>query len=149
TATRAISIFDKPPLNVAFNDTLICVSDRVQLKADGSGLYNWTPLVNIVNSNTPSPTVAPVTTTLYYVNLNDQGCLNRDSVLVRVTDHVTLAAMNDTVICQGDPIQLHVISNGFQYSWTPAAQVEDANVSNSVAVTSAVTTYEVTAVIGS
>ncbi|MEP6594856.1 MAG: PKD domain-containing protein, partial [Ginsengibacter sp.] len=149
TVTHTISIFDKPPLDLAFTDTLICLTDKVQLKARGSGLYNWTPAINIVNGNTPSPTVSPVTTTRYYADLNEQGCLNRDSVLVRVTDHVTLTAMSDTVICQGDPVQLRVISDGFQYSWTPAAQMEDANVPNPVAVTNAVTTYEVTALIGS
>jgi gliding motility-associated-like protein len=57
--------------------------------------------------------------------------------------------MNDTVICQGDPIQLKVTSNGFQYSWTPAAQLTDASIANPLAVTNAVTTYEVTAGIGS
>jgi len=149
TATRIISIFDKPPLNLAFADTLICASDKVQLKAEGSGLYTWTPAVNIVNSNTASPTVSPVVTTRYYADLNDQGCLNRDSVLVRVTDHVDLTAMNDTIICQGDPIQLRVTSDGFQYSWTPARQMENANVPNPIAVTITATTYEVTAMIGS
>ena len=79
TITRAISIFDKPPLDLAFSDTLICVTNKVQLKAGGTGVYNWTPAVDIVNGTTASPIVSPVTTTKYYVDLNDQGCLNRDS----------------------------------------------------------------------
>ena len=149
TAIRAIPIFDKPPLNLAFNDTLICKSDKVQLKAGGNGLYHWTPVVNMISGNTSSPNVSPLTTTRYYVDLNDQGCLNRDSVLVRVTDHVTLKAMNDTTICQGDPIQLRVASDGFQYSWTPSAQLTNAYVANPIATTTTITNYEVTAFIGS
>lgn len=149
TAALPIPVIDKPPLNLAFTDTLICIPDEVQLKGNSSGSYNWTPAVNIINSNTSTPTVSPVTTTKYYVDLNDQGCLNRDSVLVRVADHVTVIAMNDTVICKGDPIQLSVTSDGLKYSWTPVEQVPDANIPNPIAITNAVTTYEVTAVIGS
>jgi gliding motility-associated-like protein len=148
TVTRFIPIFDKPPLDLAFRDTLICVNDKLQLKANGSGIYNWTPTVNVINGNTPSPTVSPVATTRYYVDLDDQGCLNKDSVMVRVTDHVNLRAMNDTIICQGDPILLTLSSDGFQYSWTPAAQMADANVRFPTATTFQVTTYEVTARIG-
>ena len=53
------------------------------------------------------------------------------------------------LFARGDPIQLLVTSDGFQYSWTPASQMADANVPNPVAVTNALTTYEVTAAIGS
>jgi gliding motility-associated-like protein len=149
TATKSILIIDKPPLNLAFNDTLICVSDKVQLMANAAGTYNWTPAVNIVNANTSSPTVSPAATTLYYADLNDDGCLNRDSVLVRVTDHVNLTAMNDTVICKGDLIVLKVVSDGFQYSWSPASQLNNSGIPDPIATTNEITTYQVTARIGS
>lgn len=83
-------------------------------------ISSWTPNSAITNSNTASPVVSPSLTTTYFVNLDDDGCLNRDSVKVRVTDHVTLQAMNDTTICQGDAIQLRIASDGFKYTWTPA-----------------------------
>lgn len=150
TVTQNIHIVDKPPLALAFRDSLICLNDRIQLQATatGGGQFQWTPDVSITNSSTALPVVSPPVTTKYYVELNDNGCRNTDSVLVRVTDHVTLSAMNDTTICSGDTIRLRIVSDGFQYSWTPAQQLMDANVANPFAVTNTNTVYQVTSKIG-
>ncbi len=149
TIVKTIPIFDKPPIQLLFRDTLICIPDAVQLHASGSGIFSWLPAQNILGSNTPSPTVSPIASTTYYVLLDDNGCINKDSVIVQVTDHVDLTAMNDTTICQDDLIQLNVTSNGFQYSWTPANSFVDAHVKDPVCITHDATLYEVTARIGS
>lgn len=149
TLVKSIQIVDKPPITLAFRDTLICVPDAVQLKAAGGGIFSWTPNSNIINANTPTPTVSPVSTTRYYVNLDDNGCLNRDSVLVRVVDHVTLQVMQDTTICQGDEIQLRLSSDGLRYEWTPAEQILNPYVPLPIATTPFNTLYQVTAYIGS
>lgn len=148
TVTKNISVVDRPPITLAFRDTLICLNDNVQLQAGGSGNFGWTPNHNITGANTSSPIVTPQTTTTYFVDLDDNGCLNKDSVKVRVTDHVNLQAMNDTTICRGDVIQLRITSDGFQYSWTPASQLVNPNMANPDAVTNFTTTYQVTAWIG-
>ncbi|MEJ7736046.1 MAG: gliding motility-associated C-terminal domain-containing protein [Chitinophagaceae bacterium] len=148
TVSKQVAIFDKPPITLRFRDTLICVNDEVQLLANGNGNFSWTPNSAITNSNTASPVVSPSLTTTYFVNLDDDGCLNRDSVKVRVTDHVTLQAMNDTTICQGDAIQLRIASDGFKYTWTPALTLNNPLVKNPIATTNITTTYEVTAIIG-
>lgn len=149
TVVKDVNIVDKPPLKLAFRDTLICVPDAVQLQAEGNGLFSWAPGTSMVNGNTPTPTVSPVNTTTYTVHLDDNGCINRDSVNIRVVDHVTLKAMDDTTICQGDTIPLHLQSDGLKYSWTPAAQVIDPLAANSLAVTRFTTRFQVTAAIGS
>lgn len=149
TVQQSAHIMDKPPMSLAFRDTLICVSDAVQLKATGNGVFSWTPGTAIVDANTEAPTVRPNNTTTYYVKLDDNGCLNHDSVKVRVVDHVSLQVMNDTTICRGDTIRLHLVSDGLQYSWTPASQVLNPTTSHPLVVTHANTQYEVTARIGS
>jgi len=149
TTVKNISIVDKPPLSLAFRDTLICIPDAIQLQAIGNGVFSWSPNTGIVNGNTANPMANPVTTTSYTVQLDDNGCINRDSVQVRVVDHVTLLAMNDTTICQGDTVRLHVQSDGLKYSWTPAIQILNATTANVDVVTRANTNYEVTASIGS
>lgn len=149
TLIKTVPIVDKPPISLAFRDTLICIPDALQLKANGSGTFSWAPNANMTNPNTPTPTVAPISTTRYYVTLDDNGCINQDSVLVRVVDHVTLQVMDDTTICQGDAIQLHLASDGLRYVWTPAGQVQNPNVPLPVATTSFNTLYTVTAYIGS
>jgi gliding motility-associated-like protein len=148
TASRLITMVEKPPVQLAFTDTLICKEDEITLKATAPGRFSWSPSENMVNANSTEPTVKPVRTTTYYVDLNDDGCLNRDSVRVRVTDRVNLLTMPDTTICQGDKIQLRINSDGFKYSWLPATQVADAHAKNPVVSTMNSTTYQVTASIG-
>lgn len=149
TLVKPVQIVDKPPISLAFRDTLICIPDAVQLKASGSGIFSWSPAVNIINANSSTPTVSPITTTRYYVDLDDNGCLNRDSVQVRVVDHVTLQVMDDTVICQGDAILLHLASDGLRYEWTPAEQMTNPYIASPTATTPFNTLYKVTAYIGS
>lgn len=150
TLVKQVNIVDKPPMTLAFKDTLVCVKDKVQLLANapGGGNFSWLPARDIVNSNSSSPVVSPSVTTTYYVLLNDNGCLNTDSVKVRVTDRVFLQAMNDTTICQGDSIQLKLVSDGFTYSWTNVTP-EEAGLPDPNTVTNGTTIYEVTAFIGS
>jgi gliding motility-associated-like protein len=143
-----LTVIDKPPLNLAFKDTLICVNDVVQLSAGANGILSWSPNSNISNTNTKTPTVSPTSTTTYFVDIDDNGCLNRDSVTVRVTDHVNLQAMNDTTVCDGDTIRLRIVSDGFKYSWTPASQLTNPVSSSPIAVTKNTTSYQVTAAIG-
>jgi gliding motility-associated-like protein len=149
TIKDTLDIIDKPPITLAFNDTLICVPDAVQLEASGTGNFSWTPAVNMVNANTATPTVNPVSTTTYHVQLDEQGCINNDSVTVRVVDHVSLTVMNDTTICSTDPVQLRINSDGLQYQWTPASAFIDATVANPLAIAGTSNPYEVTAFIGS
>ena len=120
----------------------------MQLQASGAGNFSWTPGTNITNANTATPLVNPPTTTKYFVNLDDNGCLNKDSVNVRVVDFVTLKAYSDTTICQGDAIQLHSTGDGLHFLWTPSANMNDATLANPVATTNNTTTYQVVATIG-
>jgi len=150
TVSKLVPIFTRPPLNLAFTDTLICQGDSVQLRANGTGNYTWSPgNAVIANANTPTPTVAPLTSTKYYVNLNDQGCLNRDSVLVRVTDKVALIIMGDTTICTGDSLQLRITTDGFTYQWNPANIVRNPTIASPFATPLTTTIFGVAANIGS
>lgn len=149
TVFNAVAIVDKPPLTPAFRDTLICTSDSIQLSATGNGIFVWSPEIFMNSSNSSYPVVAPPVTTKYYVDLDDNGCLNRDSVVINVVDHVDLQTMPDTTICTNDPITLNIASNGLKYSWTPATQLDNAAGKTPVAITPNTTLYEVLAVIGS
>ncbi len=148
TVYKQVDIIEKPPITLGFRDTLICVNDHLQLSADGMGDFTWTPIVNLLNADTKTPVVSPPSTMFYYVDLDDNGCRNRDSVLVRVVDHVTVKAMPDTVICAGDQVQLKLVSDGLRYSWTPASQLQNPGMAFPTAITKATTVYEVTAIIG-
>lgn len=149
TVTKVVDIIDKPLITMAFKDTLICVPDNVTLQASGTGSFSWTPLVNIINQNTATPTVNPITGTWYVVTLTDHGCVNQDSVHVRVTNAVNIQMRTDTTICLTDSVQLFAVSDGLQYSWTPAATLNDPNIINPIATPTGTTIYTLTARVGS
>lgn len=148
TLRKAITV-ERPVINLAFRDTLVCVNDNVQLlaSAPGGGNFSWSPQANMVNSNSAAPIVSAVANAWYHVLLNDDGCLNKDSVRVRVTDYVFLEVMNDTTICQGDAIQLDAVSSGFSFLWTNVSP-EKSTVRNPIIIPDKTTTYEVTASLG-
>jgi gliding motility-associated-like protein len=147
TIYKSVTIIDKPPIAVAFRDTLIC-NQTIQLNATGNGAISWTPNYNITNSTSVSPSVFPATTTTYYVQFDQGGCINTDSVRVRVLNGVTLTASNDTSVCANDPIQLNANTNGLQYSWAPDPSLSNPSILNPTATPSTTTTYQVTSIIG-
>ncbi|HVZ56367.1 MAG TPA: PKD domain-containing protein [Chitinophagaceae bacterium] len=148
TATQNVSIIDKPPIQMIPTDTLICIADSVKLQAVSTGTYSWSPNVNIINPTSPTPVVHPTTTTWYYVDVDAQGCRNRDSVRVRVVDHVTLQALGDTTVCLGDAAQLRTQSDGLHYLWSPPAYLDDPTSPAPLATPPGTTTFRVTASIG-
>ncbi len=149
TVHQQVDILTKPPLSVAFKDTLICNGDTVQLHAIGGGNFTWTPSANVINASTADPTVHPVTTTSYFVKLDDQGCINNDTVKVRVVDFVTLAAMPDTTICIGDNMKLRATTNGLRFLWDNPATLNDPTLLSPTArPVNNPTTYIITSRIG-
>src|SRR5688500_20401890 len=104
TVFKTIPVIDKPPISLAFYDTIVCVNDRLQLLANGTGNFSWSPANNMIEANTPRPTVFPTTTTIYYAQLEIKGCTNLHSAIVRVVDSVQLQIMNDTTICTDEPL---------------------------------------------
>lgn len=149
TIVKPVQVMDKPALSVAFKDTLICNGDPLQLRARGDdGVYSWTPATSMINGNTPEPTVTPVTTTKYFVKLDAEGCINNDSVNVRVVDFVTLKAFNDTTICTTDTAMLGANTNGLRFAWSPTTGVQDPTKLYTTVRPTATTTYTITARIG-
>ena len=148
TITKTISIKDRPDFDVT-NDTLICVIDTLQLNGAGTGSIFWTPNYNINNQNNPSPLVSPDVPTKYYVTLTDPlGCKATDSVFVDVKQFVTIDASGDTSICQGDAIQLNLISDALNYRWSPSAPLDNDRIKNPIAIPLATTKFYVTGNIG-
>ena len=146
-----VEVRDKPPVDVAFKDTLICSIDTLQLQASGSGIFSWSPAYNIINQNTATPLVYPKTTTNYIVSLNENGCINTDTVQVRVVDFVTLDAGPRDTICLTDTIQLNPAGDGLYFAWssTPATgYISDAAAKNPFVTPTTTTTYHVIASIG-
>lgn len=150
TITGTADVRDKPPITLAFKDTLICSIDSLRLNASGNGVFSWAPMYNIRYENTPTPEVWPKITTTYEVTLNENGCVNKDNVRVRVVDFVTLSAGVDSTICLTDTIQLNPQTDGLKFEWTASlpGYISDPNVKQPLVKPTATTTYHVVAHIG-
>ncbi len=148
TVYKEVEVRDVPLMTLAFRDTLICSIDSLRLSVAGSGIFQWAPSTNIVGSNTANPTVFPKTTTTYKVTLNENGCVNTDSVRVNVVDFVTLDAGNDMMICATDSIQLRPQTNGLRYNWTPTETMSDASSKEPWVAPATTTTYTLESMIG-
>jgi len=133
TVRKPIDILTRPPITLAFKDTLICNGDTMQLRASGNGNFSWSPTTNMINPTSPDPLVHPTATTSYVVTLNDQGCIGTDTVRVQVVNFVSLQAMPDTLICIGDSMRLRATTNGLQYLWDNASTLNNPALLNPTA----------------
>ncbi|MEO5682936.1 MAG: PKD domain-containing protein [Chitinophagaceae bacterium] len=153
TVTVQFEVKDKPLLSLLFKDTLICsnlpIQDTLLLQASGTGNFSWSPVARIVNENTATPLVFPINTTIYQVQLNENGCITTDTVRVRVVDHVTLDAGPDSTICLTDSLTLHPTTDALAYAWSPAGNFRNPQVKSPVVTPLAITTtYQLIASIG-
>jgi gliding motility-associated-like protein len=149
TVTKLVDVYDKPPISLAFRDTLICPPDAIQLRASGNGTFKWTSVSALSDPAASDPVVSPLSTSTYYIELDDAGCTNTDSVKVRVVNKVSLQAMEDETICEGDSVRLNLSSDGLKYTWSPAVTLNDPTLSSPTARPAGTTTYQVTAFISS
>ena len=151
TVQKTILITDKPALTVS-HDTLICTIDTLQINAFGTGSFLWSPNYMISNINISNPLVSPDVTTTYHVVLTDPyGCVGSDSIKIRVVDHVTQFAPNDSTICKTDGIVLNLVSDALYYQWTefPAGNtLSNPHIKNPLATPVTSTTYSVVGSIG-
>lgn len=155
TTIYTLNVLDKPMIDLPFKDTLICSIDTLMLRANivNTATITWVPdnLPNrsrIINANTSNPLVYPKDTTNYLVTINDNGCINTDTVRVNVLDFITVQLGPDTTICRTDSIVLKPVSHALSYQWTPAYALSSTTVKNPIATPLVNTTYYVTANLG-
>ena len=129
----------------AGQDVSICKGSNTQLSAIGGVNYQWSPAAGLSSTNTYNPIANPSTTTTYCVTVTDgNGCQGTDCVTVNVNNDLAVNAGQDKDICKGSTAQLSA-SGGSQYTWSPAAGLNNANSPNPTASPQITTTYCVTA----
>ncbi|MEP7237703.1 MAG: PKD domain-containing protein [Ferruginibacter sp.] len=137
-----------PAINTT-NDTLICISDTLQINTTGTGSFMWTPNYMISNTAIPDPLVSPDVPTTYHVRLTDSfGCYRDDSVFVDVRTFVSIYAGNDTTICSTDGLVLNPVSDALYYQWIPATYLDNDLIKNPFARPLSTITYTVVGSIG-
>jgi gliding motility-associated-like protein len=144
--TKSITISDNPLLSLISADSSYCALDSLQLSASGAGNFNWSPLINIVNANTATPSVFPTSATWYTATLtNASGCFKSDSLLVTPKNDLTNSITASTInICEEDTLQLSGISNkidNLSWQWLPGAGLETPAMQDTWAWPTSTTNY--------
>lgn len=134
----------------AENDTL-CQGQTTQLNTVASGgtglVYAWTG-AGLSNYAIPSPIASPTTTTTYTCTVTHTatGCSLSQSVTVVVTTGYTANVGPDLTLCTTLGHQLTLQHNvpSPVFQWTPAANLNAANIQSPTILTDVTATYSVT-----
>jgi len=139
-STSGIIIVDvnAAPIPNAGPDADICVGQNAQLSASGGTSYQWTPSIYLSSATIPNPTVIqPQQTTRYTLQVKDaNGCISlfTDDVLVKITPPIiVIVSPKDSVVAEGDHIQINATSIGTSYSWSNPLTLSNPNIPNPVA----------------
>ncbi len=152
TDTQTFRFYGKPELRVT-SDTMMCYKDPFHLQASSNrtGTYHWSPDYFINQTNIANPIVRPKADTTYKVVFTDEmGCVNTDSVHLRIKTKLLVEAGNDTTICGGDPVTLHASSDEqYAFTWYNSKNELIKQARNASPRTTQNETYKVVATLGS
>lgn len=132
------------PVANAGPDQSICANGNTTINATGGISYQWTPSIGLSSPNASTTNASPQITTTYTVHISDgNGCANTDQVVVTVNALPNVNAGNSSNICLGNSYALQA-SGASSYSWMPANNLSNPNISNPVAAPGVTTTFTVT-----
>ncbi|MEZ4979071.1 MAG: gliding motility-associated C-terminal domain-containing protein [Chitinophagales bacterium] len=110
--------------------------------------YNflWTPNVNISSNVVQDPMVWPSVSTDYIVSVTNTSynCTYSDTARITVGGAFTHGISNDTIICQGEAVQLEATGGALTFAWTPNdGTISDTTIANPIFSPDSTTTYTV------
>ncbi|MBK6332118.1 MAG: gliding motility-associated C-terminal domain-containing protein [Bacteroidetes bacterium] len=115
TVTATVQVYPVPVASIA-GDSVLCEGESTTLTVSPAGIsYAWSNA-----STSQSITVAPNTTTTYSVIVTQAICSDTASVNVVVWPFAVGSIIEDTLVCNGEPVQLWVSGGNGQYQWYPA-----------------------------
>lgn len=117
------------------NDTSICEGSALTLNAGSATSYVWSTGATSATINVNAQGDYSVTVT------SSDNCTNSDTITVGINLLPVINLGNDTVICEGNSIQLDAGNSGSSYNWSTGETTQTLNVdlsgTYSVTVTSA------------
>ncbi len=142
TSFITIYVDSIPIVNITGNNP-ICIGDIAFLTASGGSSYVWSSASGISSTTGTVISSNPISLSTYSVlATNSNGCTNIAVFSVSVTNVPLANAGNDSIICEGESLQLNA-SGGNNYNWYPAAGISNTGISNPVASPVLTSTYSV------
>ncbi len=146
-ATVNVEVTQDPILDL-INDASQCAGVNVTLNnlmtPAANTTYTWTSNPAGFTSSDVSPTVAPNTTTTYFVTADNGVCPPvTDEVTITVTEAAMVDASDDISICQDEELILSATGNSEagSYLWTPTGST--SNSTEAITNSAGTTTYYV------
>jgi gliding motility-associated-like protein len=132
-----------PSVNAGIDKT-ICYGSSASLGARGGSTYVWSPSTGLSCTLCTSPTATPTTTSTYIVTGTDtNGCVNTDTMVVKVNSLPSVSAGNDKIICNGSSTSV-TGSGAYSYSWSPSTGLSCSSCITATASPTSTSTYVVT-----
>ncbi|MBE9465557.1 gliding motility-associated C-terminal domain-containing protein [Dyadobacter subterraneus] len=143
-------ISNTKPAYVSFMNISVDIDDS---KCDGQATLTVNPKngispfqFSIDSINYQALNVFNVTAKDYKIFVKDyNGCINDTLITVKLNGGIELKTISDTTICIGQEIQLLTTANVTNYSWTPAAGLDNAAALEPFASPQQTTQYIITA----
>jgi gliding motility-associated-like protein len=111
TLTQAVTIYPLPPVN-AGNNVSVCPGNPVTLTATGAPSLTWE--TGTVNGGTYLPANS---TTLTVVGIDNNGCVNQDSMDITIYPGALVNAGPDINVCLGSSVTITATgSNTYQWN---------------------------------
>lgn len=111
TYTKTVTVTPPPEVNLG-NDTTICNGATVILNVDNpNASYLWS------NNSTDAEIIAS-NGGIYWVDVNVNDCITRDSILLIVIDAPLVNIGNDTTICANNTLLLDASAANATYLWS-------------------------------
>lgn len=141
--TNTLSVPIQPAV-FAGNDVAVCLNDSVQLSANGSVTYSWSPSAGLSNASIANPKASPAATTTYTVTGTDaDGCTTTDTLVVNVNPLPVADAGTDVAVCPGADATL-TATGGVSYLWMPSTGLSSPTTAATLVLNvTAVATYSV------
>jgi gliding motility-associated-like protein len=138
-------------LSVSAEATTLCQGQQVQLTATAAGAsnlsYSWSNAGTLSSTTSATPIATPGQTTTYVCTVTDipSGCSLSASITIHVTTGYTAYAGADITLCSTLGHQLTVQHNvpNASYQWSPAANVNAANIQSPTIMVDFSATYTV------
>ncbi|MCX7737761.1 MAG: T9SS type A sorting domain-containing protein [Candidatus Kapabacteria bacterium] len=112
-----IKVNDKPTVN-AGNDINLCYGESIKIPTYTIGgsqpyTYKWSNASTLDKDNVEQPIASPKQTTTYYLKVIDaNGCINFDTITIKVNPQIVVSAGKDTAICPNVPLELNGLASG-------------------------------------
>ena len=100
-----------PPKKTPTIDTAFCAGDSIDLKS------NFSTGINLWNTGSNNNSITVKDPGVYWVEANNYGCIQRDSVIVLKNELPVVKIGKDTAICIGDSLKLDAGNVGSQFLW--------------------------------